>query len=311
MSKINLQIQGPTKLFFFLLSMTLLSCEGQNTFREDIIFAGNLYVKADHLNLGKRIYTEYCMACHGVEGKGDGPASKGLYPPPRNFTLGIIKFGDTLSGELPHDEILKYHLKQGLNGTAMLPWDLSEHQSDAVIQYIKTFAPEVWIGKDKTLGTKVRPTRDPFGLARKNSAIERGKAVYHVSANCQACHQAYISKEELALLSNRIEETDDYSADDFDNDIYALKLQESEHGHKIIPPDFTWHQMRSIHSMEDLYLRIAAGIGGTTMPPWRDSISDEDIWAVSYYIQSLADLKDQSQKRSELRTMIKREKTLK
>ncbi len=286
----------------------LVSCEDQNTFKEDVVFAGNLYVKADHLNLGKKIYTEYCLACHGVDGKGDGPASGGLYPPPRNFTLGIIKFGNVLSGDLTHDDILKIHLQRGLNGTAMLPWDLSETQADAVIQYVKTFAPKVWVGKDKTLGEKVRMTTDSFGLARKGSAVERGKAVYHVNGNCQACHQAYVSKEELARLSNQLEETDEYSPRDFDNDIYALKLQDSDHGYKIIPPDFTWHEMRSVQSVQDIYLRIAAGIGGTTMPPWKDTLSDEDIWAVSYYIQSLADLKNNREDRRKLRAMIKKEK---
>ena len=296
------------KLLLLLLSLMFVSCENQNTFREGIVFAGNLYVKADHLNLGKRIYTEYCLACHGVDGKGDGPASKGLYPPPRNFTLGIMKFGNVFSGEITHDDILKVHLKRGLGGTAMLPWDLSEDQADAVIQYVKTFAPKVWEGKDKALGKKVKIIRDPFGLARRGSAVERGKVVYHVSASCQACHQAYVSKEELAKLSNQLEETDDYSPSDFDNDIYALKLQDSDHGYKILPPDFTWHEMRSTQNVQDLSLRIAAGIGGTTMPPWKDILSDEDIWAVSYYIQSLTDLRNDPQGRRTLRAMIERER---
>ena len=294
-----------SKLGVVALCLALASCENQNTFREDVVMAGGLYVKADRLNLGKRIYTEYCMACHGIDGKGDGPAAKGLYPPPRNFTLGIMKFGNVSSGELTDDDILKTHLHRGLKGTAMLPWDLSDEQADAVIQYIKTFAPNVWIGKDKELGERVRIPRDPFGLARKGSAIERGKAVYHVSANCQTCHQAYVTKEELAVLSNRIEETDEYTVADFDDDIYALKPQESDHGYKTIPPDFTWHEMRSIHTFKDLYLRIAVGIGGTTMPAWKDTMSEEDIWALSYYIQSLADLKGDPGERKRLLETLK------
>lgn len=296
---------------YLLMAFSLvcsLACEDQNTFREGVVMAGGLFVEADQLNLGKRIYTEHCLACHGVEGKGDGPSAIGLSPPPRDFTLGIIKFGNVFSGQLTHDDILKSHLERGLGGTAMLPWDLSEEQADAVIQYVKTFAPDTWIGRDKELGQRVRVSEDPFGLARKSSAIERGKGVYHVSANCQTCHSAYVSKEELAALFNRVEETDEYSAGDFENDIYALKLQESEHGHKTIPPDFTWHEMRSIQTIEDIYLRVAVGIGGTTMPPWLESLSDEDIWAVSYYIQDLMDIKGNPERRRNLRDMIRREK---
>jgi high-affinity iron transporter len=31
------------------------------------------------------LYAQHCAACHGAEGKGDGPAAKGLEPPPSNF----------------------------------------------------------------------------------------------------------------------------------------------------------------------------------------------------------------------------------
>lgn len=32
-----------------------------------------------------QIFETRCTTCHGPEGRGDGPASKGLTPPPRNF----------------------------------------------------------------------------------------------------------------------------------------------------------------------------------------------------------------------------------
>lgn len=35
---------------------------------------------------GQGLYAQNCVACHGVTGAGDGPASKGLKPPPANFT---------------------------------------------------------------------------------------------------------------------------------------------------------------------------------------------------------------------------------
>jgi high-affinity iron transporter len=37
------------------------------------------------LTRGKVLYARHCAACHGAEGKGDGPAAKGLDPAPSNF----------------------------------------------------------------------------------------------------------------------------------------------------------------------------------------------------------------------------------
>src|SRR5690606_37209939 len=34
---------------------------------------------------GKALYAQQCAACHGASGRGDGPAAKGLEPPPSDF----------------------------------------------------------------------------------------------------------------------------------------------------------------------------------------------------------------------------------
>ena len=34
------------------------------------------------LTRGQALYNQNCVACHGTEGHGDGPAAKGLNPPP-------------------------------------------------------------------------------------------------------------------------------------------------------------------------------------------------------------------------------------
>ncbi|MDC1174139.1 c-type cytochrome [Bacteriovoracaceae bacterium] len=279
-----------------LLTITLMltSCEDK-AFREGKIVAGGQYVSADTLNKGKQIYAEYCMACHGVDGDGKGVAHKGLEVPPRNFKLGIIKFGDVVSGDLPHDESIYKSLKHGLKGSAMLEWDLKPGQMNAVWQYIKTFAPDVWIGKDKELGEKIVPTKDPFGLARKSAAINIGKAVYHVSANCQSCHRGYVTGEEFNQMSMKLTG----ESAEIDEEFYKIKTQESDHGYLTVPPDFTWHEIKSAQTVEELYLRLAAGVGGTSMPAWKGTIEDEEIWAVAHYVRSLMDLKN-TPKRKEL-----------
>lgn len=278
-------------IFILMLSFVLVSCDGMD-FKESKTFIGGQVVDADTLNHGKQVYTEYCMACHGVEGDGNGPAAKGSVPPPRNFKQGLYKFGYVKESGLPTDADFHRIIKKGLKGTAMLPWDISDKQVYAVTQYIKTFAPQVWESKDAKPGKPIKVTKDPFGLARKTSAIDMGKKIYHNDAQCQACHRGYVTKDEWATITGS-------SVSDFDPEIYKLKLQESEYYFhdskdryaKYLPPDFTWHEVRSATSVEDIYKRLVSGVTGAGMPVWRDVLEDQQIWAVAYYVKSLMELK--------------------
>lgn len=287
-------------LMIVVLATITFGCK-ENHFKKDVVMAGGKYVTAETLNYGKSVYTEYCMPCHGVTGDGNGVASKGMAVPPRNFKLGLIKFGNVASGELTHDDAIARSLRVGLKGTAMLPWDLKEKQTDAVIQYIKTFSPKTWFGKDKELGEKIVATKDPYGLARKTQAIEKGKKVYHGVANCQSCHRGYVNLQEFNQI---LVATGEDKVRELDEDFYKIKMQDSDHGYASMPPDFTWHRVRSAQSVEDLYIRLAAGVGGTGMPAWKGTIEDDEIWAVAYYVRSLMDIKD-SPKRKELMSRFK------
>ena len=276
-------------LLLIVTSLLVLTSCSDTHFKEDKIFAGGVYAPVKALNDGKSIYTEYCMPCHGVNGDGKGIASKGLAVPPRNFTLGLYKFGNVVSGELPHDEDLYRIIKGGLHGTAMIPWDLSPIQLFNVVQYLKTFAPAKWEGADKKLGEVVVATKNPYGDAHAESGIARGKEVYHIVAQCWTCHRAYASHDEMSAMNKKINAK---PLTEFDPDMYHVKLQPSDHGYMILPPDYTWDSVRSAATVEELYIRITAGAGGTTMPSWKGTLPDEDIWAVAHYIKSLMDLKN-------------------
>lgn len=283
------------RVLLSILMLTFFVSCSKKTFVEDKVFAGGVHASALKLNKGEQIYKEYCMACHGVKGDGKGPAHKGMKVPPRDFTLGIYKFGKITTGELPHDRHFYDILKYGLHGTAMLPWDLTEGQMDAVVQYIKTFASKVWEGKDKKLGAEILPSADPFGEAHRSAAIQKGKEIYHGVANCQSCHRGYVSLEEFSGINKKI---NGEGIAELDADFYKVKPQETEYGYLSIPPDFTWDHVRSATTVEELYVRLAAGVGGTAMPAWKDTITDEEIWAVAYYVKSLMDVKDTPERKT-------------
>ncbi len=290
-----------------LISLFLFSCS-KGDFKEGKTFIGNQHVTADTLNLGKQVYTEYCMACHGAKGDGNGPAAKGSVPPPRNFTQGLYKFGWVKNSGLPTDEDFKRIIQKGLHGTAMFPWDISDDQTYAVTQYIKTFAPQVWENLDNEPSEPIEVRKDPFTIARKDFAIKKGKAVYHLVANCQSCHRGYATLSELKALGKEF----GYDApEELSSDYYEVKIQESEfYFHddkerlaKYLPPDFTWHELRSINSLEDIYKRLVSGITGAGMPVWRDVIEDDEIWATAYYVQSLREIKDKPERKELMRKL--------
>ena len=271
-------------------------------FREGKIIAGK-QVSASTLNLGHSTYVEYCIQCHGVGGKGDGPASKGLLPPPRDFTQGLYKFPWTAYGELPHDEDFARIIRKGLPGTAMLPWDISDERLDAVIQYIKTFAPEVWEGKDKTLGTKLDLPHDPFGDVYRHQAIEKGRKVYHVTAACTQCHRGYATKEEVQGWAKELNTTVEIGAD-----YYQVKAQDGEYNYKVLPPDFSYHDLRSITDVPSIVQRLMYGVTGSGMPGWKDVVTDEELWALAYYVQDLRDIRKDQAKRNALMDKLNSQK---
>jgi high-affinity iron transporter len=83
--------------------------------------------------LGQRIYAENCAGCHGLEGRGDGAAAKGMDPVPSNFHHTERMSQRSLYG-------LYSTITLGVDGTAMTSFKhLSEHDRWSVAAYIAAF----------------------------------------------------------------------------------------------------------------------------------------------------------------------------
>ncbi len=82
---------------------------------------------------GEALYEKHCMACHGAQGKGDGPTGKMLKPPPADFTSDASK-------KKPERELL-LTIQNGRTGTAMPAWktQLSEAEITDVLSYVASF----------------------------------------------------------------------------------------------------------------------------------------------------------------------------
>ncbi|MFQ5787131.1 MAG: c-type cytochrome [Thermodesulfobacteriota bacterium] len=85
---------------------------------------------------GKEIFETNCAACHGPEGKGDGPAAAALEPKPRN--LGDAEYVSTLSNEHLFKVINVGGASVGLS-PIMAAWGgiLSENEIWNVIAYLR------------------------------------------------------------------------------------------------------------------------------------------------------------------------------
>jgi len=275
---------------------------------EEDVYAYWQYLSAERLTLGRRDFVQYCSSCHGLEGDGYGRSAQHLRPSPRSFKQANFKFTKVIK-PLPTDAALEALIRKGLNGTPMLPWQLADQQLDDIVQYIKSLSPPEtgWRDLFTDIGDPVDPGEDPWADGDESEAIARGEYVYYKEATCYTCHPGYVTPKRLAELRGEPEGTE------YRDDLSYPALKESEYTVlgkkvKILPPDFTWHEVRSGTTPRDLFQTIAAGIKGTAMPQWKGALSDSDIWAMAHYVHHLiSEYKDQPDKRSAFMSALRRD----
>ncbi len=83
------------------------------------------------------LYAEQCAACHGPQGRGDGPAAKGMDPPPANF--------HNAERMAQRDRYGLYNtITLGVTGTAMQPYTgLSDDDRWSLAYYVASFGAGV------------------------------------------------------------------------------------------------------------------------------------------------------------------------
>ena len=220
---------------------------------------------------GKQVYGRRCEGCHGVKGDGNGPAAAFMQNDrPRNFTLGVFKFRLTPSGSLPDDGDLLRTITRGVRGTAMPPWhELLEKDRLAVIQYVK-----YELSADRSDPAKPyfyfaeEPLRPPIyiGLPPAPSAelLERGEAAWK-EAKCWECH-----------------------GEGGKGDGEKAPGLKDDFGFPIPPANLTTGQFKSGAGVKDIFRTMSTGLSGTPMPSYMQTVSEEDRWALSYYVLSLS-----------------------
>ena len=219
---------------------------------------GQEFASTDVIASGKSVYEQRCAVCHGIEGKGDGPAQQFLYPKPRDLTAGKFKIRSTPS--LPTDDDLLRIISDGIPGTAMPGWAaLPMRERKDIVAYVKSLSPVF------SQQPEPKPVRIPPTAKVTPALLELGKKFY-MEAECLKCHGATGK-----------------------GDGEAAGTLKDEWGYPILPYDFTIAgRMKGGNTVRDVYRTLVTGIGGTPMPSYADSLSAQEMWGLAYYVQSLS-----------------------
>jgi len=240
---------------------------------------------------GRAVFENYCIGCHGNEGRGDGPASALLDPLPRNFRAAQFKFRSTASGKLPLESDLMRTVTCGLPGSSMPGFPLvPEIQRQDVVRYVLSLAklglanrdvaalladedaPLETIRRDKLPAIRAQIEANAASLRRvpvspepaaSPESVARGGALF--ATQCAACHG------ERGVGDGRSS--------------FALRDWQDA---QIRPRDFTSGVFRSGSTPDDVFVRIKTGLNGTPMPGY-GNLPDAELWDLVHFILSLKD----------------------
>lgn len=207
---------------------------------------------------GKQIYLARCSDCHGLAGDGKGPQGQYLAVKPADYRKMV---GTPINQKLHAMMFAK--ITFGIKGTAMPSWGevLSVEDRWDVIKYIQGAFVNGMPLQKQNASTAI--PADVLTLSAANwkettghdPSADLGKGVY--TAKCAACHGDLGKGDGAGLV-----------------------------GGPSAPP----HGFTSALSFNQIFSKVRSGVSGGIMPPFNQDISDEDMWNVTAYVQSLSGL---------------------
>jgi cytochrome c oxidase cbb3-type subunit 2 len=244
----------------------------RDRFEPQRVFVTELSIPAspEWIEAGREVYMRRCVGCHGEKGDGNGPAATFMDPRPRNFQDATFKFRVTPSGSLPTDGDLFRTIIRGVRGTAMPSWhEIAEKDRWAVIQFIKTFSPYFEEERPEP------PVYIPEPPPPSEELVARGQEVYVNKAKCWECHGGPGMKEGEPFTYPWGEGP---SAADLKDD-WRFPIPAT---------DFTSGIFKSGPDVTDVFRTMTTGLNGTPMPSYKDTLTEEERWTISYFMLSLS-----------------------
>ena len=238
-------------------------------------------ITPEGLEKGQKAYEQYCLACHGESGQGDGPLAAWMAVQPRNFAQATFKRKTTPESSIANDLDLFRSIAVGfpLHGMpsfthldAETRWGLVGVVKRFVKSSIAAELDELGLDADEieeVLEYRLE-TEDPreFGAPKEatEALLARGKELFD-TAECLKCHgpKAYGDGPSAPTL-----------VDSWDV--------------PIVPPDFRRGSayMKAGAEAEDIVRTLMLGMPGTPMPSFELFLTEDgDPWAIAHHVRTL------------------------
>jgi mono/diheme cytochrome c family protein len=240
-------------------------------------------IEEQPLVMGKPLYANYCAACHGDTGDGNGAAAKYLNPKPRNFGEGKFRLVSTVN-RLPTDQDLLRVLERGMPGSAMFPFaHLSEKERQALVVYVRSLMETAFAerfrhdaaarGEEINAEELAHDVREvlqpgaPFEVAAdfppaSDAAVARGRELYAIQ--CAPCHGTTGKGD-------------------------GAQDQRNDDGTPTRPRDFSRGIFKGGREHRQLYTRIMLGMPGSPMPSSMANMKPSEANDLIHFVLSLSD----------------------
>ncbi len=228
---------------------------------------------------GRALFAKHCTICHGEQGDGQGKFAYLLNPRPRNFKNEPFKLATT-TNRVPSDADLMRTISRGMPGSAMPPWGhLPKADLEALVQFVRQIGLEATRAelRQAVAAGELEESDLPEQIARRHQPgpslavpVEppfddlrwfRGKRLY--LEGCASCHGA-------------------------DGHPVPEAVKFDEQGYPVPPRSFVNGIFKGGSEGHQLYARIVKGLPGTPMPASEGAYSEDEVWDLIHYVQSMA-----------------------
>ena len=223
---------------------------------------------ANIFDIGKEIFTQRCLSCHGCSGNAEGPYARHVVTQPANLNERI----STFAGDFYHI----WRVSEGVPGTAMPTWKLTLNETE--INLVAIYEMSFVLGSTRTVSGDIS---DAEGDNYANTVLDSppidgamqefddGKMIFNLY--CAQCHGESGQGDGPASINTP--------------------------GGYITPEPANFTESGSDFTNYGRYVwKVKEGVETTNMPPWKWALTDDEVYQVVFYIQTFSTPEDYSAK---------------